>query len=249
MNQIGKLMQAGAISAKAVFLWIAIFAGIAQQLCGQRVFEKDDHVFIEDEHEQRDLGRGWSPIVLSSDKIAFVRGGPRGYGAKFDCTQTESKDRIVSYDLALKEEKVLFDRAITFDNSEMCTFDGIAMSPDESTLYIVSPRYEDSGSMAIVQLKSTEIKIVPRINAVYVIENGFHRGELIYIKRMFIMVKRNENPHTFYPLILANADGTEHRILKAEPLTSTDSARQAPYLKKVLDELGGQIRINGRLFP
>jgi hypothetical protein len=131
----------------------------------------------------------------------------------------------------------------------MCTFDGIAMSPDESTLYIVSPRYEDSGSMAIVQLKGTEMKIVPRINAVYVIENGFHIGELIYIKRMFIKVKGDANPHPFYPLFLANADGTEHRILKAEPLTFTDGARQAPYLKKVLDELGGQIRINGRLFP
>jgi len=52
-------------------------------------------------------------------------------------------------------------------------------TPRIETLYLVSPVYATSGSMAISRFPQKTITYVPGVNFVYVIETGLHRAELI----------------------------------------------------------------------
>src|SRR5262249_49286305 len=154
-----------------------------------RAFEKDSDVIYEDvKSNQTNLGRAFNPIMTAAGKVVMIR-GPRleGQNADFDCNNREKKNWVVIYDPATKKETTLFERTIPFGDGKFpfCIYDQMQLSPDGRTLYLVSPVYATSGSMAIVHLPQQTITYVPGVNNVYVIETGPHRGELIYDKRTY----------------------------------------------------------------
>jgi hypothetical protein len=117
----------------------------------------------------------------------LVRGRLFGYGEQFDCSKPESKNWVALYDPATNTERVVFDRAVPFDDGawEVCVFTDMQLSYDGSVLYLVSPVYATSGSLAIINLANGSIGYVPGVNMVFVIETGPHRDELIYQRRIW----------------------------------------------------------------
>ena len=72
-------------------------------------------------------------------------------------------------------EKTIFDRPLEYDGREslaFCVFEQMQLSHDGSVLYLVSPEYATSGSLAIINLSRGAVTFVPGINLVYVIETG-----------------------------------------------------------------------------
>ena len=82
-----------------------------------------------------------------------------------------------------------------------CIFQQMQLSSDASTLYLISPVYATSGSMAIVSLRQGSVTYVRGVNLVYLIETGPHRDELIYWRR----VDSANGPR--YPLVHASKTG------------------------------------------
>src|SRR5262249_15170886 len=142
---------------------------------------------------------------------AFIKGRKFGYGEAFDCNRKEAKNWIALYDPAVRSETVLFDQPLPFNRDiSFCIFEQMQLSPDGTVLYLVSPVYPTSGSLAIVQLKSRMVTYVPGVNEVYVIEAGSHRGELIYTRRLYRRSSRDdEGEYPYYPFVHAHADGRQ----------------------------------------
>ena len=212
-------------------------------LLAQRAFEKGGHVIYEDRDGRRtDLGVGFSPVVTQRGEVALIRGRLFFYGDQFDCGRKEAKNWIAVYDPATVAERTLFNRALPFgfEGTQYCVFSRMQLSPDEATLYLVSPVYATSGSLAIVRLGQGAVTYVPGVIDVYVIASGPHRGELMYQRRVM-------EGHARYPFIHARADGWPIRVLAEEDLNG--GAGEAPRLAAYLRRIGGQIMVNGRAFP
>ncbi len=110
--------------------------------------------------------------MTAEGKVALIRGRRFGYGDRFDCSQTESKNWIVIYDPVSKQEKTIFDRPLDYDLHEsplFCVFEQMQLSHDRSTLYLVSPVYATSGSLAIINLAQGSVIYVSGVDLVYVI--------------------------------------------------------------------------------
>jgi hypothetical protein len=114
------------------------------------------------------------------------------------------------------------------------------LAPDGSTLYLTSPVYATSGSLAIIPLNQGTVKYVPGVDDVYVIVSGPHRGELLYQRRGLEKV-------VHYPFFHARADGRPIRM--AAEARQEDGPDNVPRLKEYLKSLGGQIVVNGQAFP
>jgi len=217
---------------------------LASNSMAQRVFEKGAEVVYEDANKnQTNLGRGFSPVLMSQGKVALIRGRLFGYGEYFDCSKRATKNWVSVYDSVTGTEKTLFDRALPFqrDGLMFCIFDQMQMSPDGAVLYLVSPVYATSGSLAIIHLAHTTVTYVPGVDRIYVIESGPHRGELIYQRRI-------DEPHgVHYPFVHARANGQQIRVLAEEVLA--DENPQAPVLGAYLNKIGARISVNGRPFP
>ena len=170
---------------------------LASSLMAQRVFEKDHDVIYENaQRNEVNLGAGFSPVLTAQGKVVFVRGHLFDYGEDFDCSRKETKNWISVFDPATRSEEILFDRALSYgrEGLEFCVFEQMQLSTDGSTLYLVSPVYATSGSMAIVHLRQGKVAYVPGVNEVYVIESGPHRGELIYSRRLYCRADHGEWP-------------------------------------------------------
>ena len=216
---------------------------LAPGLLAQRAFEKGGHVIYEGRDGRRsDLGVGFSPVLTQRGEVALIRGRLFFYGDQFDCGRKEAKNWIAVWDPATKAERTLFDRALPFGLKEIrfCVFQRMQLSPDEGTLYLVSPVYATSGSLAIVRLGQGAVTYVPGVDDVYIIVNGPHRGELMCQRRVM-------EGHARYPFIRARADGWPIRVIAEEDLNG--GAGEAPRLAAYLRRIGGQIMVNGRAFP
>jgi hypothetical protein len=220
-------------------------------LLAQRAFEKSGHVIYEGRDGHRtDLGVGFSPVLTQRGEVALIRGRLFRFGDDFDCGRKDAKNWIAVYDPATGAERTLFNRALSFgrDDMQFCVFERMELSPDEATLYLVSPVYATSGSLAIVRLGTGAVTYVPGVNDVYVIVNGLHRGELLYNRRMDLHVPpRVEDPGHWYPFIHAGADGKAIQVIADEWVA--DGPDKAPKLAAYLRRIGGQIMVNGRAFP
>jgi hypothetical protein len=221
----------------------------APSLMEQRVFEKGQNVIYENDRKNRiNLGLGFSPVLTEEGKIALIRGPRIGYGKHFDCTNRDSKNWISLYDSTARTEKVLFDRALSFDvqGSPMCVFEQMQLSPDGGILYLVSPVYATAGSLAIIHLGKGTIAYVPGVNEVYVIQSGPHRGELIYARRS--VYKGDGEEHMYYPFIHARADGRQIHVIAEETSLSASGAAR-PRLMAYLRKIEGQLMVRGKLIP
>ena len=221
----------------------------ASSLVAQRVFEKGQNVNYEDDRKNRiNLGLGFNPVLTEEGKVALIRGRRIGYGEPFDCKHGDSKNWIAVYDPATRTEKVIFDRSLPFgvQGSPMCVFEQMQLSPDGGILYLVSPVYATSGSLAIIQLEQGVATYVPGVNEVYVIQSGPHRGELIYLRR--ILYWKHGDPRIYYPFIHARADGRQIRVI-AEELSLASSGTHRPRLTAYLRKLEGQLMVGGKLIP
>jgi hypothetical protein len=221
-------------------------------LLAQRAFEKSGHVVYEDRDGHRtDVGVGFSPVLTQRGEVALIRGRLFRFGDDFDCGRKEAKNWIAVYDPATKAERTLFDRALPFGHNDLqyCAFERMQLSPDEKTLYLVSPVYATSGSLAIVRLGAGTVTYVPGVNDVYVIVSGLHRGELLYNQRMSHHVprRRPEDESPWYPFVHAGADGKAIQVIADEWVA--DGPDKAPKLAAYLRRIGGQIMVNGRAFP
>jgi hypothetical protein len=219
-------------------------------LAGQRAFEEGGDVIYEDAHGVRsNLGKGFSPVVTGDGRVAMLRGRKFLYGDEFDCGRRDARNWVAEYDPVAKSEQVLFDRPIRFDGGsvEFCAFEQMQLSPDGRLLYLVSPVYATSGSLAIVHLHSASVDEVAGVNGAWVIQTGPHRGELIYWRRMWHSIAGEEVGYPYYPLVHANTYGVPIRVLPEECLTCEGA--DAPILKAYLRKIGGVIRVNGKAFP
>ena len=228
----------------------AVLLLVAQSLLAQRVFERGDEVIYQDaKGNQIKLGLGSSPI-LNRGKVAMIRGFRVRYGDPFDCRYKERRNWIVTYDPITRAEKTLFDQALPFGRKgiEFCVFEQMQTSSDGRTLYLVSPVYATSGSLAIVQLPSRPINYVPGVNEVYVIETGPHRGELIYSRRLNRRDRKDPNggEYPYYPFVHARENGEQIRVVSDEEFTV--GSTNAPLLAEYLRNIGGRITVNGQ-FP
>ncbi|HEV2199452.1 MAG TPA: hypothetical protein VGR73_06510 [Bryobacteraceae bacterium] len=223
----------------------------SSSLPAQRVFEKGEDVIYEDSQgKQINLGHGYSPVLTSQGKIALIRGPRADYvGSDADCIHSPTKNWVAVYDPAAHSEKILFDRSVVFFDSEFCVFEQMQLSPDGKILYLVSPVSPTSGSLALVRLSENRITFVHGVNEVHVIENGPHRGELIYQRRLWQKDPHDGNAYPHYPFVHARADGTQIRVLADEYFTVGGGTDHLPRLKAYLQQIGGQIRVNGELFP
>lgn len=178
-------------------------------LPAQRASEANGRVIYQDANGKRtDLGIGFSPVLSSEGRVAFLRGRVFRYGDDFNCADRRERNWAVVYDPVTKTERILFDGSIAFagDKWKFCIFEQMQLSHDASVLYLVSPVYTTSGSLAIINLPRMAIKFVPGVDAVYVIETGSHRDELIYVRRVYHK-GTDGNEYPAYPIIHANADG------------------------------------------
>ncbi|MGO9094003.1 MAG: hypothetical protein ACLQGV_02175 [Bryobacteraceae bacterium] len=226
-----------------------LFSG---SLLAQRAFEKGGHVIYEGRDGHRtDLGVGFSPVLTQRGEVALIRGRLAGYGENFDCSRKDAKNWIAVRNPATGAERTLFNRALPFGLTDMrfCVFQRMQLSPDEATLYLVSPVYATSGSLAIVRLGTGAVTYVPGVNDVYVIVSGPHRGELLYSQRMHHHVppRRPEDESPWYPFVHARADGKAIQVIADEWVA--DRPAEAPKLAAYLRHIGGQIMVNGRAFP
>lgn len=229
----------------------AIIVTLAPKLAAQRAFETGGHVVYQDAQGRRvDLGPGLNPVLSAEGKIAFIRGRRFAYGEAFDCRDATKKNWIVLYDPTTKQEKTLFDRALDFDGrgTLFCVFEKMGASHDASMLYLVSPVSEASGSLAIVNLAGGSVAYVPGVESVYVIENGPHRDELIYVQRVMRKSAKRRLPFPAYPVIHAGANGEQIAEISNEPLTAGDNDA-VPALRAYLSKIGGTITVNGRKLP
>ena len=157
----------------------------------------------------------------------------------------------MAYDPATKSEKVLFDRALPFERTGIvfCIFDRMQLSPDGSILYLVSPVWATSGSLAIVHLASGRVTYLGGVDEVFVIEAGPHRGDLIFQRHMWRHGGRGGD-FPYDPWVHAGPEGRQIKVLKEEPFTTGGSpAKDAPGLKAYLHGIGAQIVIDGGTFP
>ncbi len=228
----------------------AIIVTLAPNLAAQRAFETGDQIVYQDTRGRRiDLGAGFSPVLAAEGKIAFIRGRRFAYGEAFDCRDPKKKNWIALYDPATKQERTLFDRALDFDGrgSLFCVFEQMGLSHDGSMLYLVSPVYAASGSLAIVNLARGSVAYVPGVESVYVIETGPHRDELIYVQRVMRKSAKHRLAFPAYPIIHAGANGEPIAEISNEPLTA--GGNDVPILRAYLSKIGGTITVNGRKLP
>jgi hypothetical protein len=220
---------------------------LGTNLNAQRVFEKEGNVIYEDVGKHRiNLGRGLSPVLTADGKVALIRGRRFFYGDSFDCSHAETKNWIAVYDPTTRREKTIFNRSLDYDRDgiKFCIFEQMQLSHDGSTLYLVSPVYATSGSMAIVDLERGAVKYVPGVNEVYIIETGPHRDELIYVRRIEYKPTGHDVKSPTYPFIHARADGEQIREISDE--WGND---KVPLLRAYLRKLDGTITVNGRRLP
>jgi hypothetical protein len=177
-----------------------------------------------------DLGAGFSPVLTDDGGVALLRGRRFDDGEKFDCDHKETRNWVSVYNPKTKAEHVLFDRTIPFGGGQwkFCVFEQMQLSPGGSVLYLVSPVYATSGSLAIIHLRGGLISYVPGVNQVFVIETGPHRGELIYQRRRYRRISREQGEYPFFTV------GGDMR---------------APILKSYLQSIGGLILVNGKPLP
>jgi hypothetical protein len=218
----------------------------------QSVSEKDGHVSYEDRTGKlHDLGEGFSPVLTSRGEVALIRGRLFDYGEDFDCSRKATKNWVALYNPATGAEKTLFDRALSFgrDGLAFCVFRQIQLSPDDSSLYVVSIVYATSGALAIVRLQDGAVTYVAGVDDVYVITSGPHRGELIYQQRreQHVPPRKPEDQSPYYPFVHARADGTPIRVIAEEYLN--DGSNKAPKLASYLRSIHGQVVLNGQAFP
>jgi hypothetical protein len=221
-------------------------------LPAHRTFGANGRVIYEDTHGKRtDLGTGFSPVLTSDGRVALLRGRKFGYGDDFNCGKKQERNWVAVYDPVTRIENVLFDRAVNFDGGKWksCVFEQMQLSHDGSVLYLVSPVYATSGSLAIVSLAEATIKDVPGVCEVYMIETGPHRDELIYVRRVF-----HNSPdlgeHPTYPFIHARADGRPIREVSDEWSGQDNMPRdKMPLLRNYLRRIDGTINVNGETLP
>ena len=226
----------------------ALLLVYAPTLMGQRVFEKGQNVIYEDDRKNRiNLGPGFNPVFTEEGRVAMIRGRRIGYGEPFDCKHKDSKNWISVYDPATRTEKVLFNRSLSFGRQGFlyCVFEQMQLSPDGGILYLVSPVYATSGSLAIIQLEPGTVSYLHGVNEVHVIQSGPHRGELIYERRRLYW--KHGDPRIEYPLIHAGADGRQIHVIAEEPTLIGGTDR--PLLKAYLRKIEGQLIIDGKLIP
>ena len=200
---------------------------VASILPAQRVFEKANLVIFEDaQKRQINLGTGFNPVMTA-----------------------DGKNSVVVFDPVTEQQKTIFDRAIEFDRGSLsfCIFEQMQVSVDSLTLYLVSPVYATSGSLAIVDLLSGSIKYVPGVDSVYVIQSGPHRDELIYQRRVYHKTNDGgEYPH--YPFIHARHDGEQIAEISDEFFT-VGGHDKLPILRAYLRKIRATIVVNGDVIP
>ncbi len=122
------------------------------------------------------------------------------------------------------------------------------LSHDESVLYLVSPVYATSGSLAVVSLTPGSTTFVPGVDFVYVIETGPHRDEIIYQRRIYRKSPADGLNYPAYPLMHAHPDGRPISEISDEDFTVAGND-DVPILRNYLRKIQGTITVDGRKLP
>jgi hypothetical protein len=225
---------------------------LVTKLSAQRVYEADNNVVFEDSNHHRiSLGPAMSPVPVGNNKILLIRGARMGYGDRFACTKPELKNRIVLYDTKTRTESILYNRPITSEflsEADGCIFEQADLSPDGSTLYIVTPWAATSGRLTIIDLRTEALRHVDGVNEVYVIRGGRAEGDLIYSRRIWGKAADDDVGYPYYPFIHAKPDGSQISIVSNESFT-IGPTKKTPILDAYLKELSGRIYVQGRWVP
>ena len=221
-------------------------------LQGQRIYERGPELVLRDAQGRlTKLGRGFYAVPVSDHEVLIIRGAQMGYGEKSSC-EGPSKNRVVLYDTQTKKDVLLFDKPIPpriIPHDGACVYERGDLSPDSSTLYIVSPCYATSGCLALIDLHTGKIRNVPGVMDVFVIRGGPHEGELIYSRRLWTKPKGYETGFYYYPYIHAHPDGSQIGIISDENLVQVGGVGSAPILRAYLRRIRGRIFVEGRWIP
>lgn len=231
-------------------MYVVLFT-LVMSLQAQHVFEKEGKITYQDTRgRQINLGAGFSPVLTADGKIALIRGRSFMYGEPFNCSDPKEKNWIALYDPATKQEKTIFDRPLDYDGRGIlfCIFEQMGLSHDGSMLYLVSPVYAASGSLAIVNLAQGSVSYVPGVESVYVIETGPHRDELICVRRVMHKSAKHRLEFPAYPFIHARANGEQIAEISNESF-AVGGDENSPILRAYLRKIGGTITVNGRKLP
>jgi hypothetical protein len=201
-------------------------------LAAPRAFEMGGAVYYEDaDQKQLSLGEGFSPVLNSKGEVAVIRGKRYRFGDDYDCRKRETKNWITVFTPSTGKERILVDYPLrdevsTDDRYAECIFQQLAISPDDSVLYVIIPASASSSNLAIVPLKPGGISYVPDVNAVYTTS----AGDLIAV-----------TPRGFAHL---SATGKQVRSISPEL-----DPRRAPLLEAYLRQIGASIMVNGEKLP
>ncbi len=216
-------------------------------LHGQSVYQQGDQVIYQDASNQETLlGRGHDPLPLPDGKILWIQGAKLNYGDRFACTNPKLKNTIALYDPVTHGKSILYDKPIVNDivgPEDGCVFNQADLSPDGSSLYIVTPWAATSGMLTIINLRNGKVVSVAGVDDVYVIRGGSAEGGLIYTRRLW-KEKDAIGAHPYYPFVHARPDGSQIAIISDESFEVGGTAK-TPILRSFLRGVRGRIYVQG----
>lgn len=230
-------------------LVLAIALGLPG-LRAQRIYQRGPDLMLEDAQGRlSSLGTGFNAVPISDHEFLLIRGKGMGYGEETGCEHPAVRNRVMVFDTTTNKESLLFDKPLSERimgrHDAICVYEHADLSPSMTTLYIVSPFYATSGCLAIIDLRTGEVRYVPGAMDVFVIRGGSNSGDLIYSTRL----RQPTGIGYYYPYIHARPDGSQIAIISNEDLVLDGGNAPAPILRAYLRQIHGRISAQGEWVP
>ncbi len=176
-----------------------------------------------------------------------------GHGEASSCEHPALRNRVMVFDTRTNKESLLFDKPLTNRimgrEYAVCVYEHADLTPSGSTLYIVSPFYATSGSLAVIDLPTGRVRYVPGAMDVFVIPGGPNAGDLIFMRRLERKPTEDDPRVDDYAYVHARPDGSQIAVISNEALVLDGGNAPAPILRAFLRRIHGRIFAQGEWVP